>query len=56
MLEGYTMDQVRVLLDELLAVSVIVGGILAVVMLLRCAYLIITEDDKKEDKESKDNK
>ena len=53
MLEGYTIDQVRVLLDELLLTSVIILGALAIIIALRYAYIIITEGDKKEDKKNK---
>ena len=53
MLEGYTMDQVRVFLDELMLASVIILGALAIIIALRYAYIIITEDDKKEDKKNK---
>ena len=53
MLEGYTMDQVRVLLDELLFTSFIIFSALAIIIALRYAYIIITEGDKKEDKKNK---
>ena len=53
MFEGYTMEQVSILLDELLAVSVIILGALAIIIALRYAYIIMTEDDKKEDKKNK---
>ena len=56
MLEGYTIDQVRVLLDELLLTSVIILGALAIIIALRYDYIIITEDDKKENKENKEGK
>ena len=49
----FLFTSISILLDELLAVSVIILGALAIIIALRYAYIIMTEDDKKEDKKNK---